>query len=106
MRRRDYSGSGQADVDEAWLRAIKRLDRLRFTLTDVELGDAIDVLSISVTASRHATGWDVLMTELERRQDGAPAEDVRLQSSVFDTLPSAVQEILGEHVSVKHRLAA
>jgi len=86
--------------------AIKRLDRLRFTLTDIELNDAIDVLLRLGHGGRYSIGWDVLMTELERRQDGVPAEDVRMQSGVFDTLPRAVQGMLGEHVSVKRGLAA
>ena len=86
--------------------AIKGRDRLRFTLTDIELDDAIDVLLCLSRDERYPRGGDVLLTELERRQDGAPAEDVRMRSGVFDMLPNAVQEILGEHVSVKRRRAA
>jgi hypothetical protein len=85
---------------------MKRRPRLRFTLTDIELDGAIDVFDCLIQGEGYPIGWELLMTELERRQDGAPAEDVRMRSGVFDRLPSAVQEILGEHISVERCHAA
>lgn len=86
--------------------SMQRRLRLRFTLTDVSLSDAIDVLGNRSDGERSAVGWDLLMTELERRQDGGPGKDVRMPSRVFDKLPSAVREILRERISVDSRRAA
>lgn len=80
--------------------------RLRFTVTGLALGHAIDVLNFVSRGQRCSVGWDLLMAELERRQDGRPGMDVRMASRAFDELPSAVREILGERVSVGDRRAA
>ena len=81
---------------------LRRITRLRFTLSDAELNAVVDMLAAGNPFAFHRRAWETLMTEVERRQDGRPAEDVRLWSGVYDTLPTPVQRMLSEHVSVDH----
>jgi hypothetical protein len=83
-----------------------RIRRLRFTLSDVDLNGAIDVLSDFGAAWLHRTAWEILMSEMERRQDGQLRRDVELMSGVFDTLPSVVQAMLRNHASAESPRAA
>ena len=76
---------------------IPRIRCLRFTLSDADLNAIVDILADDNPFVLHRRAWDALMTEVERRQDGGPAGDVRLWSGVYDTLPTSVQRMLSEH---------
>lgn len=83
-----------------------RIRRLRLSLTNEHLDAAIDLLSGFYPSVLHPRGWASLTTELERRHDGEPPQDVEMMSGVFQTLPSAVQGLLREHVRADARHAA
>ena len=83
-----------------------RIRRLRLSLTDEHLDAAIDLLSAFYPSVLHPRGWACLTTELERRHDGEPPRDIEMMSGVFETLPSAVQNLLREHVRPDVRQAA
>lgn len=79
---------------------------MQLTVTDFTLSHAIDLLDYLSRGERCSVGADLLMAELERRQDGGPGEDIRMPSRAFDKLPSAVRKILDDRVSVDDRRAA
>lgn len=83
-----------------------RIQRLRFTLSDQELNEVIDVLSDFGASWLHRNAWETLMSEIERRQDGQPRRDIDIMSGVFDALPSVVQAMLRRHVSTEARRIA
>ena len=83
-----------------------RIRRLRFTLSDQELNGVVDRLSDFGASWLHRNAWEILMSEIERRQDGQASSDIELMSSVFDALPSVVQAMLHSHVSSEPRKVA
>lgn len=83
-----------------------RIRRLRLSLTNEHLDAAIDLLSAFHPSVLHPRGWASLTTELERRHDGELPQDIEMMSGVFQTLPSAVQGLLREHVRADARRAA
>ena len=82
-----------------------RVGRLRFNLSDHELNGVIDWLSDFGASWLHRNAWEVLMAEMERRQDGHPHREIELGSGVFDSLPSVIQVVLRDHVSTEPRRA-
>jgi hypothetical protein len=83
-----------------------RIRRLRFTLSDRELNGIIDLLSDFGACWLHRNAWEILMSEMEQRQDGQPPRDIELMSGVFDTLPPAIQAMLRNHMSTEPRRVA
>jgi hypothetical protein len=71
-----------------------RIRRLRFTVSDADLNEALELLAPLSPSFFHHTAWEILTTELARREGGQPPEDLRLMSGVYETLPSAVQRLL------------
>lgn len=84
----------------------ERIRRLRFTLGDADLNLVIDLLSDFGASWLHRDAWEILMSEMEQRQDGMPARDIELWSSIFDSLPPVVQTFLRKHMSTEPRRVA
>jgi hypothetical protein len=80
--------------------------RLRFTLTDEDLDEAINLLCGFDAYAFHPDACDILMREVERRQDGETPQDIQIASRTFDRLPAVVRALLFNHVSVEPRRAA
>lgn len=83
-----------------------RIRRLKLSLTDDDLDVAIDLLSAFHPGVLHPRAWQSLTTELERRQDGRPPQDVEMMSGVFETLPWSVQGLLRHRIGARMRRAA
>jgi hypothetical protein len=75
-----------------------RIRRLKLSLTNEDLDTAIELLGAFDPGVLHPRAWAGLMTERERRRDGAPPQDIDMMSGVFETLPSVVQGLLRHHV--------
>src|SRR5687768_16560805 len=82
-----------------------RIRRLKLSLTTEDLDTAIDLLGAFYPYVLHPRAWASLMTERERRRDGAPPQDIDMMSGVFQTLPSAVQGLLRHHIHPDARRA-
>lgn len=83
-----------------------RIERLRFTLNDTDLGEAVDLLGDFGPDVLHQNAWDILSTEVARRKHGHPPQDIQMMSGVFETLPSVVQAFLDNHRRRESRRAA
>jgi hypothetical protein len=71
-----------------------RIRRLRFTVSDADLNEALDLLAPFSPSFFHRTAWETLTSERARREGGEPPEDLRLMSGVYETLPLPVQRLL------------
>lgn len=82
-----------------------RIRRLKLSLSNEDLDTAIELLGAFDPGVLHPRAWAGLMTERERRRDGAPPQDIDMMSGVFETLPSVVQGLLRHHVRADARRA-
>lgn len=82
------------------------IQRYRFRLTDPTLHGVVEMLAMRNIFALHPRAWDALMSEVDRRRRGEPAQDVVMWNGVYETLPSPVQAFLCNHVRIESRRAA
>ncbi|HXU89386.1 MAG TPA: hypothetical protein VFQ62_11090 [Methylomirabilota bacterium] len=79
--------------------SIRRIRRLRFSLTDADLAEMARSLAEHDPFSLHHHARHALASERARRDQGEPPQDITLWSGVFETLPWTVQRRLNDYAA-------
>ena len=96
-----------SDVAHGSLEVMRSTTRtLRVVLSDPDLVATVDVLGFHGGAVLYPDAWALLTHQSARRRSGERAEPIGIPGDLFESLPSAVQMLLREHIVDERDLAA